>query len=91
MASRKASGPGRRPNRSEGTARSKHTGSRGAERAASGAPSPHPDASGRPDGSQRDPAAEDWADEAARARTSSDPRRVAPHDAAGVPSTGDTR
>jgi hypothetical protein len=30
----------------------------------------------------------DWADEAAQARTASDPRRVTPHDRAGVPSTG---
>jgi len=34
---------------------------------------------------------EDWADEAARARSASDPRRVTPHDPAGVPSTGDNR
>ncbi|WP_434742638.1 hypothetical protein [Micromonospora sp. SH-82] len=30
----------------------------------------------------------DWADEAAQARTADDPRAVAPHDAAGRPSTG---
>jgi len=51
--------------------------------------------SGRPDqpeaeAKRREPAREEWADEAAQARSSSDPRRVAPHDAAGVPSTGDT-
>ena len=33
----------------------------------------------------------DWADEAARARTADDPRRVTPHDRSGVPSTGDSR
>jgi hypothetical protein len=30
----------------------------------------------------------DWADQAAQARTADDPRAVAPHDAAGRPSTG---
>ncbi|WP_320068132.1 hypothetical protein [Micromonospora sp. RTGN7] len=30
----------------------------------------------------------DWADEAAQARTSDDPRTVSPHDAAGHPSNG---
>ncbi|MEU4565642.1 hypothetical protein [Micromonospora sp. NPDC023956] len=30
----------------------------------------------------------DWADEAAQARTADDPRAVAPHDAAGRPTTG---
>jgi hypothetical protein len=29
----------------------------------------------------------DWADEAARARTTDDPRIITPHDSAGVPST----
>jgi len=33
----------------------------------------------------------DWADTAAMARAADDPRRVAPHDQSGVPSTGDTR
>ncbi|ASW53350.1 hypothetical protein [Plantactinospora sp. KBS50] len=30
-----------------------------------------------------------WADEAAQARTADDPRTVTPHDAEGIPSTGD--
>ncbi|WP_416901464.1 hypothetical protein [Micromonospora echinospora] len=30
----------------------------------------------------------DWADEAAQARTADDPRAMAPHDAAGKPTTG---
>ncbi|MFI6821563.1 hypothetical protein ACIBJE_11510 [Micromonospora sp. NPDC050187] len=30
----------------------------------------------------------DWADEAAQARTADDPRAMAPHDAAGRPTTG---
>ncbi|WBB77828.1 hypothetical protein O7606_16295 [Micromonospora sp. WMMD882] len=30
---------------------------------------------------------QDWADEAAQARTADDPRAMAPHDAAGRPST----
>ncbi len=48
-------------------------------------------------GSRRDPGTdepadrEDWADRAARARTADDPRRTAPHDSTGVPSTGDER
>ena len=33
----------------------------------------------------------DWADEAAKARTTDDPRRRSPHDSAGVPSSGDNR
>ncbi|WDZ86479.1 hypothetical protein [Micromonospora cathayae] len=33
----------------------------------------------------------DWADEAAQARTADDPRAMAPHDAAGRPSTTGTR
>jgi hypothetical protein len=40
---------------------------------------------------EREPAGEEWADEAAQARTASDPRRVTPHDRSGVPSTGDAR
>lgn len=32
---------------------------------------------------------QDWADEAAQARTGDDPRAVAPHDRAGKPSTGE--
>ena len=40
---------------------------------------------------QPTPDGETWADQAAQARTASDPRRVTPHDAAGVPSTGDGR
>lgn len=32
----------------------------------------------------------DWADEAAQARTADDPRAMAPHDAAGRPSTTGT-
>jgi hypothetical protein len=31
----------------------------------------------------------DWGDEAAQARTADDPRRVAPHDRTGRPSTGE--
>lgn len=45
----------------------------------------------RQKGQQGKRAGGDWADEAAQARTSDDPRRVAPHDPDGVPSTGDQR
>ncbi|MFK3981434.1 hypothetical protein ACI2K4_13780 [Micromonospora sp. NPDC050397] len=38
---------------------------------------------------KRDNAGRDWADDAAQARASDDPRRVTPHDQNGVPSTGD--
>ena len=38
---------------------------------------------------KRGNAQRDWADEAAQARASDDPRRVTPHDQAGVPSTGE--
>ncbi|WP_329106739.1 hypothetical protein OG792_01885 [Micromonospora sp. NBC_01699] len=47
-----------------------------------------------PAGDKRDKrkdAGRDWADEAAQARASDDPRRVTPHDPTGVPSTGDRR
>lgn len=40
---------------------------------------------------KREGARRDWADEAAQARASDDPRRVTPHDPSGVPSTGDRR
>ncbi|RKR89887.1 hypothetical protein BDK92_4246 [Micromonospora pisi] len=47
--------------------------------------------SARPPQDKRDKrnAGRDWADDAAQARASDDPRRVAPHDQSGVPSTGD--
>jgi hypothetical protein len=38
---------------------------------------------------QRDPG-DDWADQAAKARTGDDPRAKAPHDSAGAPTTGST-
>ncbi|GAB3817187.1 hypothetical protein [Micromonospora zhanjiangensis] len=38
-----------------------------------------------------EPGGDDWADEAARARTADDPRVMSPHDAGGVPSTADRR
>jgi hypothetical protein len=41
------------------------------------------------DGKQRDPG-DDWADQAARARTGDDARAAAPHDSAGTPTTGST-
>jgi hypothetical protein len=37
----------------------------------------------------RDPG-DDWADQAARARTGDDPRAAAPHDTSGTPTTGST-
>ncbi|MGI5211694.1 hypothetical protein [Plantactinospora sp. CA-290183] len=33
----------------------------------------------------------DWADEAAKARSLDDPRRLPPHDSAGLPSSGPNR
>lgn len=101
MASQRASSPGGRPDRPADAAKSARTG--GAEEALGTARSPRSGAGRHPDGNRRSgdergadrarrgPTGEEWADEAARARSASDPRRIAPHDAAGVPSTGDTR
>jgi hypothetical protein len=44
---------------------------------------------GKPEGKRRDPG-DDWADQAAKARTGDDPRAASPRDSAGTPTTGST-
>lgn len=46
--------------------------------------SAHPDDAGKPK-----PDRSEWADEAAKARSLDDPRRVPPRDAVGMPSSGE--
>lgn len=41
------------------------------------------------DAEERNPDRSEWADEAAKARSLDDPRRMPPRDAAGMPSSGD--
>ncbi|MFY1673520.1 hypothetical protein ACN27G_26750 [Plantactinospora sp. WMMB334] len=41
------------------------------------------------DAGQQNPDRSEWADEAAKARSLDDPRRMPPRDAAGMPSSGD--
>ncbi len=48
---------------------------------------PHTDTP-TPGAEEQDTETRDWIDDAADARTADDPRARAPHDAAGVPSTG---
>ncbi|MFC7545212.1 hypothetical protein [Plantactinospora sp. GCM10030261] len=50
-----------------------------------------PTAEGRGRNRKKPARKESWADRAAQARTADDERAVAPHDRAGVPSTGDQR
>jgi hypothetical protein len=61
------------------------------EREPAGRPPQASGTTGRPgaSGKRRDPG-DDWADQAAKARTGDDARAAAPHDSAGVPTTGST-